>query len=216
MPSQSLARSNPVSPEPQESPPTAGPDASGGPSSLADAGGDARFRVLVEQIRDFAIFLVTPDGRPASWNSGVRKVLGYDAGEFLEQPLERLFTPEDIATGVPRWELETARTRGRASDDRWMVRKDGVRFWASGVTTSLWDGGRLLGFGKVLRDLSEQKALQQRVEAGEIAMRQNDERLRLALSAARGRPRSFVSLATSGLWRATHGTRRIRTPHEGR
>ena len=174
-----------MSPEPQENPLAAGPDAPAGPSSLADAGGEARFRVLVEQIRDFAIFLVTPDGRPASWNSGVRKVLGYDAAEFLEQPLERLFTPEDIAAGVPRGELETARTRGRASDDRWMVRKGGVRFWASGVTTSLWDGGRLLGFGKVLRDLSEQKALQQRVEAGEIAMRQNDERLRLALSAAR-------------------------------
>jgi PAS domain S-box-containing protein len=112
-------------------------------------------------------------------------VLGYDAGEFVGQPVDRIFAPEDVAAGIPRQELEVARTRGRASDDRWMVKKGGVRFWASGVTTSLWDGGRLLGFGKVLRDLSEQKALQQRVEAGEIAVRQNEERLRLALSAAR-------------------------------
>jgi PAS domain S-box-containing protein len=158
-----------VSPEPLEKPPTVGPDGSAGPSSLAHVGGDARFRVLVEQIRDFAIFLITPDGRHASWNSGVRRVLGYDAGEFVGQPVDRIFAPEDVAAGIPRQELEVARTRGRASDDRWMVKKGGVRFWASGVTTSLWDGGRLLGFGKVLRDLSEQKALQQRVEAGEIA-----------------------------------------------
>jgi two-component system cell cycle sensor histidine kinase/response regulator CckA len=174
-----------VSPEPLDDFPGVEPETLAGPSPLAHLGGDARFRVLVEQIRDFAIFLITPDGRHASWNAGVQRVLGYDADEFVGQPMDRIFTPGDRAAGVPHREIEVARTRGRTSDDRWMVKKGGAQFWASGVTTSLWDGGRLIGFGKVLRDLTDQKALQQRVEASEIAVRQNEERLRLALSAAR-------------------------------
>ena len=156
------------------------------PSPLANLGGDAGFRVLVEQIRDFAIFLITPDGRHASWNAGVQRVLGYADADFVGKPLHEIFTPEDIAAGVPQRELDVARREGRASDDRWMLKKGGLRFWASGVTTSLWDDdGRLLGFTKVLRDLTDQKALQDRVEASEIALRESQERLRLALSAAR-------------------------------
>jgi PAS domain S-box-containing protein len=142
--------------------------------------------MLVEQVQDFAIFLITPDGRNASWNMGVEQVLGYGEDEFVGQPAERIFTPEDVAAGVPFRELEVARQSGRAGDDRWMLKKGGIRFWASGATTSLWDEeGNLLGFSKVLRDLTGQKALQDRVEASEIALRRNEERLRLALAAAR-------------------------------
>jgi PAS domain S-box-containing protein len=156
------------------------------PSLLASLGGDAGFRVLVEQIRDFAIFLITPDGRHASWNAGVQRVLGYAHADFVGKPVHEIFTPEDVAAGIPQRELDLARREGRASDDRWMLKKGGLRFWASGVTTSLWhDDGRLLGFTKVLRDLTDQKALLDRVEASEIALRESQERLRLALSAAR-------------------------------
>jgi PAS domain S-box-containing protein len=153
-------------------------------AGLAEFRTDARFRLLVEQIQDFAILLITPDGRHASWNAGVHRVLGYEEAEFIGEPIHLIFTPEDVARGVPAAELEQAKRYGKADDDRWMLKKGGIRFWASGVTTRLSDdAGRLLGFGKVLRDLTAQKALQDRVEASELALRESEERLRLALSA---------------------------------
>jgi PAS domain S-box-containing protein len=155
-------------------------------SPLSDLSADARFRLLIEQTQDVAIFLITPDGRHGSWNAGVGRVLGYDEGEFVGHPASLIFTPEDVARGVPAAELADARSTGKANDDRWMLKRGGVRFWASGVTTSLWGAdGALLGFGKVLRDLTEQKALQDRVEASETALRESEARLRLALSAAK-------------------------------
>jgi two-component system, cell cycle sensor histidine kinase and response regulator CckA len=145
---------------------------------LTDLASAARIQLLVEQIQHFAIFMLTPDGRHATWNAGVERVLGYDEGEFLGQPGEILFTPEDVARGVPEAELETAREHGAASDDRWMQRRDGTRFWASGITTAVWDeAGTLLGFGKVLRDLTDQQLLLERLE-------ESESRLRLAISAA--------------------------------
>jgi two-component system cell cycle sensor histidine kinase/response regulator CckA len=151
-----------------------------------DTGSDVRYRRLVEQIQDFAIFFITPDGRHGSWNAGVRRVLGYERDEFVGQPVGQIFVPEHVERGVPLNELEHARVHGSANDDRWMLKKGGIRFWASGVTTSLRDErGELLGFSKVLRDLTEQKALQDRAEASEAALRESEERLRLALTAAR-------------------------------
>ncbi len=138
----------------------------------------AWFQLLVEQIHDFAIFLIAPEGRNVSWNPGVERVLGFSAADFVGQSIVDIFTPEDRALGVPAMELATARESGAASDDRWMMRRDGTRFWASGVTTSLWDGsGTLLGFSKVLRDLTDQKMLQDR-------LLESEERLRVALAAA--------------------------------
>ena len=155
------------------------PDSDPYPSGpLTDLASAARIQLLVEQIQDFAIFMITPDGRHATWNAGVERVLGYDEAEFLGQPAELIFTPEDVDRGVPAAELVTARDRGAANDDRWMQRRDGTRFWASGVTTALRDdGGRLLGFGKVLRDLTDQRLFLERLA-------ESDDRLRLAISAA--------------------------------
>ncbi len=148
------------------------------PGPLTELASAARIQVLVEQIQDFAIFMITPDGRHATWNAGVERVLGYDEADFLGQPAELVFTPEDVDQGVPAAELVTARERGAANDDRWMQRRDGTRFWASGVTTALRDdGGRLLGFGKVLRDLTDQRLLLERLA-------ESDDRLRMAISAA--------------------------------
>jgi len=159
---------------------TTDPQGGDGPEGpLADLAAAARIQLLVEQIQDFAIFTLTPDGRHATWNTGVERVLGFDENAFLGQPCELIFTPEDVARGVPAAELDQARTQGRASDDRWMQRRDGTRFWASGVTTSLWDAaGRLMGFGKVLRDLTEQRLLLERLA-------ESDERMRMATAAAR-------------------------------
>jgi two-component system, cell cycle sensor histidine kinase and response regulator CckA len=147
-------------------------------ASLTDLASAARLQLLVEQIQDFAIFMITPDGRHATWNAGVERVLGYDEAAFLGQPVELIFTPEDVDRGVPAAELVTAREHGAANDDRWMQRRDGTRFWASGITVAVRDdGGRLLGFGKVLRDLTDQRLLLERLT-------ESDDRLRLAISAA--------------------------------
>jgi two-component system, cell cycle sensor histidine kinase and response regulator CckA len=141
--------------------------------------GDRRFRVLVEQVRDYAIFMLDPEGRHTTWNEGVRRLLGYDEAEFVGRPGEILFTPEDRKRGEYERELRTAATEGRASDDRWLVRRDGSRFWASGITARMNDGdGRLVGFSKVFRDLTGQKEAEDR-------LRDSEERLRVALRAAR-------------------------------
>ena len=109
--------------------------------------GDAEkpFRLLVELLvegtTEFAMFLVDPDGRVASWNAGARRILGYEVAEVLGQPATLIFTPEDRANGVPERELAAATRDGRAADVRWHQRKDGSRFWASGLTMALRGGG---------------------------------------------------------------------------
>jgi PAS domain S-box-containing protein len=131
---------------------------------------EERFRLIVENIRDYAIFLLDPEGNVLTWNEGAERILGYRGEEILGQPSARFFTPEDIAAGLPQRELHTAATAGRSTDDNWLVRKDGNRFWASGVTTALRDG-EVRGYVKILRDLTERKALedQLRQRAGELA-----------------------------------------------
>ena len=100
------------------------------------------------------MFVISPDGRNASWNVGVERLLGYHETEFVGRHTSEIFTPEDRAAGVPERELAFAAAQGEASDERWLLRKDGTRFWASGLTYRLLDGeGRLAGFGKVFRDL---------------------------------------------------------------
>src|SRR5215210_58114 len=123
-----MTRSTPVPhPQPSPEPPR---------RQAVPALGEEGWRRLVEQVKDYAIYMIGPDGRNASWNEGVFRVLGYREAEFLGDRISRIFTPEDQASGVPERELEQATREGRANDDRWMMRKDGARFWASGMTTA--------------------------------------------------------------------------------
>jgi two-component system, cell cycle sensor histidine kinase and response regulator CckA len=141
--------------------------------------GEDGWRVLVEQVKDYAIFMMDTAGRNASWNEGVGRVLGYGEAEFVKLALGEIFTPEDRAAGVPEQELATATREGSVNDDRWMMRKDGVRFWATGITTALrGDDGGLLGFTKVLRDHTAEKRL-------DDERRTSEHRLLTALAAAR-------------------------------
>ncbi|MFO0863721.1 MAG: PAS domain S-box protein [Gemmataceae bacterium] len=116
-------------------------------------------RVLVEQVKDFAIFRVDVEGKPTSWNEGVQRVLGFTENEFIGQDVTReMFLPDDVRTGIPQREFAYAAEHGAASNDRWMRRKDGAAFWATGMTTRLLDSsGKLIGYTKVLRDLTEKK-----------------------------------------------------------
>jgi diguanylate cyclase (GGDEF)-like protein/PAS domain S-box-containing protein len=115
------------------------------------------FRLLVESA-EHAIMLTDPDGIIRSWNAGAERILGLAAAEAIGRPLASLFTTEDRAMGEPLRELEEARRAGRSEDDRWHVRRDGSRFWATGVVTPIWnDDGSLRGFTKIMRDQTEQR-----------------------------------------------------------
>lgn len=117
-----------------------------------------RLQLLIESARDYAMFTMDAEGNIDSWNIGAERILGWSEEEVLGQPAALIFVPEDRVAGVPEQEFATARETGRAEDERWHLRKDGSRFYASGVMTRLQDDkGAFLGFGKVLRDLTERK-----------------------------------------------------------
>lgn len=133
-----------------------------------------RYRTLVEQVRDHAIFSTDPNGIPTSWNEGVRRVLGFEEHEFIgNDVIHAIFTPEDLQANIPEKEFAHAATHGAAGNDRWMRRKEGERFFAMGSTTALRDGaGGLIGFSKVMRDATEWK---EATDALRQADRQKDE-----------------------------------------
>ncbi len=123
---------------------------------------ESRYRNLVSQVKDYAIFAMDESGRAVTWNEGVEAVLGYREEEFIGSTVELPFLPEDIAAGVPQRELETARHEGVANDDRWLRKKDGTRFFAAGRTTRQVDAsGRIVGFTKVFRDETQRVLLEE-------------------------------------------------------
>ena len=113
-------------------------------------------RLLIESAEDFAIFTMSVDGKLDSWNTGAERVFGYTGEEIIGRSADILYTPEDRGRGIPQKEQQIALEKGRAEDERYHIRKDGSRFYASGVMTPLLDGG-LHGFAKIARDLTERK-----------------------------------------------------------
>ncbi|WP_439623146.1 PAS domain S-box protein [Gemmata sp.] len=126
---------------------------------------EERFRLIVESAKDFAIFTTDPTGLVTGWNAGATNLLGYDEAEVVGRPADIVYTPEDRAAGVPDRELAITRAEGRAENERWHVRKDGSRFWASGLTQPLRDGGHAHGFVKILRDVTDRRELEAKREA---------------------------------------------------
>ena len=124
-----------------------------------------QFDLLLENAREYAIFTMDTDARIALWNAGAERILGWTEAEALGQSGEIIFTPEQRAAGVPEYEMEKSRRDGEASDERWHVRRDGSRFWAKGVMTSLYDdAGHLRGFAKILRDGTREKQHQEDIQ----------------------------------------------------
>jgi PAS domain S-box-containing protein len=116
------------------------------------------FRLLVEQVRDYAIFLLDPAGYVVTWNTGAAWLKGYRADEIIGQHFSRFYPPEDVAAGKTDRELAIAISEGRVEDEGWRIRKDGSRFWANVVITAIRnETGTLLGFAKVTRDLTERQ-----------------------------------------------------------
>jgi PAS domain S-box-containing protein len=114
----------------------------------------------IEDIRDYAIFMMDAEGNVTSWNVGAQHILDYTEAEVIGRDASRFFTVEDRSKGIPQKELATAVTEGRAEDERWHVRKDGSRFWASGIVAPVRnETGELIGFSKVMRDMTERNRL---------------------------------------------------------
>jgi formate hydrogenlyase transcriptional activator len=119
---------------------------------------EERFRLLVAEVKDYAIFMLDPHGRVQTWNEGAEKIKGYRAEEIVGHHFSRFYTPEDIERGKPEESLRIAASQERWEDEGWRVRKDGSTFWASVVITALRDkDGKLLGFTKVTGDVTERK-----------------------------------------------------------
>lgn len=119
---------------------------------------EERFRLMVEGVMDHAIFMLDPQGRIVTWNTGAERLKGYKAGEIIGQHFSRFYPPEVVARGWPEEELRRAIADGRIEDEGWRIRKDGSRFWANVVITALRnESGVLQGFAKVTRDLTERR-----------------------------------------------------------
>jgi len=137
------------------------------------------YRVLVESVRDYAIFALDPNGVIMSWNAGGERIVGYGAEEAIGRHFSIFFTAEDLAKDKPRYELEHAARHGRVEEEGWRVRKDGSQFWASVVVTALRDPtGQLVGFAKVTRDLTEQRRADEQ-------LRTSEERLRILIGSVK-------------------------------
>ena len=134
---------------------------------------EERFRLLVESVRDYAIFMLDPDGFVLTWNAGAERFKGYRPGEIIGQHFSRFYPSEALERGVPAHELKLAAETGAFEDEGWRVRKDGSLFWANVVITAVRDAqGQLLGFAKVTRDLT-------RRHVHEEELRRSEERFRL-------------------------------------
>ncbi len=126
---------------------------------------EARYRLLLESVEDYAIYMLDLDGRVASWNTGAQRLKGYRADEIIGQHFSRFYLPEDIALGRPQNALEVAARLGRSELEGWRVRKNGELFWANVLITAVRDEkGALRGFSKVTRDITERKSVQDKLE----------------------------------------------------
>jgi PAS domain S-box-containing protein len=128
------------------------------PTHVAELDSDDRFRLLVESVKDYAIFMLDTGGHVATWNLGAERIKGYKADEIIGKHFSIFYPPEDVAAGKTERELETAIREGRFEEEGWRVRKDGSRMWASVTITALHNPeGALIGFAKVTRDLTEHR-----------------------------------------------------------
>ena len=124
---------------------------------------EERMRLMVEAVSEYAIFMLDPDGRIASWNTGAERIKGYRAEEVIGQHFSIFYSDEDRKRGHPEYELEQARERGFYGEEGWRIRKDGTRFWASVLLTALRGNGRHLGFAKVTRDMTERRLTEEKL-----------------------------------------------------
>jgi len=159
------------------------------------------FRLVVEGVRDYAIFMLDPEGRVSTWSPGSARLKGYEADEIIGRHFSTFYPEADVAAGKPARELASAAEVGRYEEEGWRVRKDGSRFWANVVVTAIRDhAGKLLGFAKITRDITERKRQDDRLQAVlEIAQatlegHREEKLLRLIAQRVRGLVESALSM----------------------
>ncbi|GAB3360818.1 PAS domain-containing sensor histidine kinase [Lysobacter tyrosinilyticus] len=138
--------------------------------ALLDAG--HQFQLLVQSVVDYAIYMLDPHGRIVSWNTGGRRIKGYEDAEIIGRHFSIFYTPEDVAAGEPQRALAMAAQSGKYEKEGWRMRKDGTRFWASVVIDPVVDNGKLIGFAKVTRDITDRHQAQQALEEAQRVMLQ--------------------------------------------
>ena len=137
---------------------------SAGKSSIEQLGPERRLALLVDAVVDYALYLLNPDGTVVTWNPGAERLKGYTAAEIIGQNFSRFFTPEDLARKLPRQILDAAGKAGRFEAEGWRLRKDGSRFWALAVVDAVRDeGGNVIGFVKITRDMTARRQAQQKL-----------------------------------------------------
>ena len=135
---------------------------------------ERHFKLLVQSVTDYAIYMLGPDGIVASWNAGAERIKGYKPHEIMGRNYAEFFTPEDRAAGVPKIALKTAAEHGRYESEGWRLRKDGSRFWSLAVIDAVRDeNGELLGFAKITRDMTERREAQLRLERAQEKLAQS-------------------------------------------
>lgn len=155
-----------------------------------------RYKLLVENVQDYAIFFMDPDGYIRTWNKGAQKTKGYTDQEIIGQHFSIFYMPEDIKDKKPERELEIAKKVGRVEDEDWRVRKDGSKFWANVVITALYDDdNELQGFAKVTRNLTDRKEHEDTLRASNVLLREQQDELR-RLNESKD---EFISLASHQL-----------------
>jgi PAS domain S-box-containing protein len=143
---------------------------------------DITFRLLVDQITDYAIFLLTPNGEVTTWNPGAQRIKGFRPHEIIGKHFRTFYSPEAQAARIPEEELRIAAATGRFEDEGWRIRRDGTRFWANVIITAIRnDRGELIAFGKVTRDLTERKRAEEQLRelSHSLLKMQDQERGRL-------------------------------------
>ena len=131
-----------------------------------------RLQLLIDGVIDYAVYMISPEGLVVSWNSGARRLKGYEPSEIIGRPFATFFTPEDRERRLPQQALETATRTGRFETEGWRVRKDGSRFWALAVLDAVRDErGELIGFAKITRDMTEREQARQRLVESEARFR---------------------------------------------
>src|SRR3954469_14993831 len=136
-------------------------------SSPAPDQGEQRFRLLVEGVKDYAIFMLDPQGHVLTWNAGAELLKGYKSDEIIGEHFSKFYPPEK-AKDFPAYELRMAAAEGRSEDEGWRVRKDGSRFWANVVITALYDADKALaGYAKVTRDLTKRREHEENLRQSE-------------------------------------------------
>jgi PAS domain S-box-containing protein len=135
---------------------------------------EEQFRLLIQSVTDYAIYMLSPEGIITNWNAGAERIKGYTPQEIIGQHFSKFYSPEDVAAGLPQMGLQTARQVGRFEKEGWRYRKDGSKFWASVVIDPIrTPNGELIGYAKITRDMTERKQAQEQLERAREAMAQS-------------------------------------------